>query len=644
MEQKSHETKWHRLDNTANIFPVINNLQFSGVFRIGAVLCEDISPDLLEEALKLVLPHFEVFQVQMRTGIFWYYMETNLQPPCVESEEHYPCRYIKRYENNSYLFRTGYYQNKLYLEIFHALTDGFGAIQFMKELVAAYIRLAHPESFPEPASFPLEHTSNLCEDSYLKYYRKQKVKGYKKSKAYQVKQPILDYPQSSVIHAHLKISGLKAAASRYHASITQYLAAVLVYTIYQEYLCRESETTSSPEQSPFREFLRQNIEPFRNTKQKTDSICLNIPVNLRQFFPSETTMNFFSIALAQIQFEREHPYTFEEILELLTKDLKRQLDPIWLEQQVSYNVSNEKNLLIRLVPLPIKSLGVRFLYSRSARSFTTTLSNLGVIKMKPEYEPYIQNFHFIMGASEAQPVKCVAVSFRDEMIFTISSVWETDHLENAFFDQLRKDQIELRTEGNHTHQTAHVTPYPHVPHESRLFQLLSRWYLILALITGIGLTVYNFSHYHGMGWSILVDAGILYSGLTLRFSIRFNINPAARILGHTLSILILCIIADYIFGYGGWSANYGFPALIVSASVANIFLILYNSISWQSCFMFQILYAFFGLIFIPLWMLGIITQPLPGLIALIIALLIPAASIVSSPEKIQNEIRRRFHF
>lgn len=615
MQQKSRETKWHRLDNTANIFPVINNWQFSGVFRIGAVLYEDINPHFLEEALKLVLPHFDVFQVQLRTGIFWYYLETNLHSPCVEQEKYYPCRYIKRYENNSYLFRTGYYRNKLYLEIFHALTDGFGAIQFMKELVAAYIRLAHPEAFPETSSFPLEHTSNVCEDSYLTYYRKQKVKGYKKSKAYQVKQPVLDYPQSSVLHAHLKISSLKATASRYHASITQYLAAVLVYTIYQEYLC-----------------------------QKSDSICLNIPVNLRQFFPSETTMNFFSIALAQIQFEREHPYTFEEILKLLTQDLKRQLDPVWLEQQISYNVSNEKNLLIRLVPLPVKSIGVRFLYSRSAKSFTTTLSNLGVIKMKTEYEPYIQNFHFIMGASEAQPMKCVAVSFKDEMIFTISSVWKTDRLERAFFHRLREDGIELMTEGNHIHQEDQMIPYPDIPHESRLFQLLSRWYLMLALLTGIGLTVYNFSHYHGMGWSILVDAGILYSWITLRFSIRFNINPAARILGHTLSILILCIIADSIFGHGGWSTNYGFPALIISASVANVFLMLYNSISWQSYFMFQIVYAILSLSLLPLWLAGIVTQPLVALIALILALFIPVASAVSSPEKIQNEIRRRFHF
>lgn len=620
MQKHSDELKWHRLDNTANIFPVINNLQFSGVFRIGAVLYEEVQPALLEEALRQVLPHFEVFQVQLRTGIFWYYMESNKRNPCVEEEQFYPCRFIRRYENHSYPFRTGYYRNKIYLEIFHALTDGFGAIQFMKELIARYLRLAHPEDFgkrnPSP-DFPLENISNVCEDSYLKYYRKQKVKGYKKSKAYQIRQPGLDYPKSSVIHGHLKIASVKAAASRYQVSITRYLAAVLVYTIYREYLSRE---------------------------EKAGTVCLNIPVNLRQFFPSETTMNFFSIALAQVHFEENRDLTFEEVLRLLTDDFKRQAEPGWLEQQISYNVSNEKNLFIRLVPLPVKSLGVRFLYSRSSESFTTTLSNLGIIRMKPEYEPYVRNFHFIMGASQSQPVKCVAVSFRDEIIFTISTVWKNSHLEDAFWNHLKQDGVELTTEGNGIHEPPTETPYPRIPDSSGLFRLLIRWYMILTFLTGAGLTWYNFTHYNGMGWSVLVDGGILYSWLSLRFFIRFNINPAARILSHTLALELLCIITDIILGYGGQSLNYGFPALLLTACCANLFLILYDPMNRLGYFMFQILYAVIALITLPLWLTGLITHPLPGILTLVITLIILIAGLCLSPKKIGRETKRRFHF
>ena len=640
MQKHSDEFKWHRLDNTANIFPVINNLQFSGVFRIGAVLFEEVQPALLEEALGQVLPHFEVFKVQLRTGIFWYYMEHNRRKPCVEEEQFYPCRFIRRYENHSYLFRTGYYRNKIYLEIFHALTDGFGAIQFMKELIARYLRLAHPEDFaandPSPDSdsssyseaqeprgpsgesdFPLEDISNACEDSYLKYYRRQKVKGYKKSRAYQIRQPELDYPKSSVIHGHLKIASVKAASSRHQVSITQYLAAALVYTIYREYLAG---------------------------KGKDNTICLNIPVNLRQFFPSETTMNFFSIVLPQVRFQQDNPLTFEEVLRLLTEDFKRKADPEKLEQQISYNVSNEKNLLVRLIPLPVKSIGVRFLYSRSAKSFTTTLSNLGIIRMKPEYEPYIQNFHFIMGASKSQPVKCVAASFRDEIIFTISTVWKNSRLEDAFWSFLKEDGVELTIEGNGIHEPPKDTPYPQVPDSSRSFRLLMRWYILITLFTGAGLTCYNFTHYNGIGWSVPVDGGILYSWLSLRFFIRFNINPAARILSHTLALEILYILTDIILGYGGQSLNYGFPALLLTACAANLFLMFYDPMNWQGYFMFQILYAAIGLIALPLWLTGLITHPFPGIAALIITFEILIAGICLNPKKIDRETKRRFHF
>lgn len=617
MQKHSDEFKWHRLDNTANIFPVINNLQFSGVFRIGTVLFEEVQPALLEEALGQVLPHFEVFKVQLRTGIFWYYMEHNRRKPCVEEEQFYPCRFIRRYENHSYLFRTGYYRNKIYLEIFHALTDGFGAIQFMKELIARYLRLAHPEDFTGEPDLPLEDISCTCEDSYLTYYRRQKVKGYKKSKAYQIRQPELDYPKSSVIHGHLKIISVKAAASRHQVSITQYLAAALVYTIYREYLAGE---------------------------EKSGTICLNIPVNLRQFFPSETTMNFFSIVLPQVRFQQDSPLTFEEVLQLLTEDFKKKAAPESLEQQISYNVSNEKNLLVRLIPLPVKSIGVRFLYSRSARSFTTTLSNLGIIRMKPEYEPYIQNFHFIMGASKSQPVKCVAASFRDEIIFTISTVWNNSRLEDSFWSFLKEDGVELSTEGNGIHELPKDIPYPQVPDASRPFRLLIRWYILITLFTGAGLTCYNFTHYNGMGWSVLVDGGILYSWLSLRFFIRFNINPAARILSHTLALEVLYILTDIVLGYGGQSLNYGFPALLLTACAANVFLMLYDPMNWPGYFMFQILYAAIGLITLPLWLAGLITHPFPGITALVITFGILIAGICLSPKKIGRETKRRFHF
>ncbi|OYO89579.1 hypothetical protein CG709_13540, partial [Lachnotalea glycerini] len=99
MKKNHKETRWHKLDNTANIFPVIASENLSNVYRISVTLKEDIKPELLQEALDTVLPWFEVFNVRLRRGIFWYYFETNRHRPVVELESNYPCRYIDPYNN-----------------------------------------------------------------------------------------------------------------------------------------------------------------------------------------------------------------------------------------------------------------------------------------------------------------------------------------------------------------------------------------------------------------------------------------------------------------------------------------------------------------------------------------------------------------
>ena len=85
---------WRRLDNTGKIFPLIANENLSNVFRITAILKEEVRPELLQRALEDVLPHFEGFQVKLKRGFFWYYFESNKRTPLIERESGYPCRYI----------------------------------------------------------------------------------------------------------------------------------------------------------------------------------------------------------------------------------------------------------------------------------------------------------------------------------------------------------------------------------------------------------------------------------------------------------------------------------------------------------------------------------------------------------------------
>ena len=115
---------WRRLDNTGKIFPLIANENLSNVFRISVTLREEIEPQLLQQALEEVLPHFEAYQVKMKRGFFWYYFESNKRTPLIERETGYPCRYIDPKSNQLFLFRVAYYKRRIHFEVFHAVTDG----------------------------------------------------------------------------------------------------------------------------------------------------------------------------------------------------------------------------------------------------------------------------------------------------------------------------------------------------------------------------------------------------------------------------------------------------------------------------------------------------------------------------------------
>jgi len=316
MRKTEREIKWHKLDNTANVFPVISNEALSSVFRIGVVLKDQVDPLLLEQALCRMLPWFEGMHVRLRRGIFWYYFETNPKDPVLGREITYPCRYIDPYSSNQYLFRVSYYKNKINVEIFHALTDGYGAINFLKELTAQYLHLRYKDKLPPLRERAAEKTSFQVEDSYEKYYVKEHAKGYGGVIAYKLKDEELPPGVMGVTHGFLDIPSLKEICREYEVSITQYLAAVLVYCIYKEYGTRPSGSGKTS--------LWQRLWS-RGRQQKQRPVRINIPVNLRQFFPSETTMNFFGVVFAEMQLETGKEYTFQDMLKTISENFSSQL-------------------------------------------------------------------------------------------------------------------------------------------------------------------------------------------------------------------------------------------------------------------------------------------------------------------------------
>ena len=417
----SQEIRWDKLDNTANLFPVIAGESMSNVYRISVTLTELVDHELLQEALDIVLPKFDGFNLRLQKGIFWYYFEENGNPaPKVKEENTYPCRFIVQNKNKHYLFRVTYFKYRINLEVFHVLTDGMGGINFLKELTYQYLRLCHPEIREKVGDDLNCGTSLNREDSFIKNYRKSSSKLYQTQKAYLVKGEKLLPGEFGVMHGYMKIPALKEVCHKYGVSINEYLVGVFVYSVYQECL------KGMPSDKPIR---------------------VAVPVNLRPYFASNTTKNFFVMVSAEFHPTKED-YTFEEILQTVRESLKAQINKENLEKLFSYNVSNEKVWIARIAPLFLKNLAMKIVYTQSALANTTTITNIGNIGVEDVYKPYIEMFHAFLAMSKGQHIKGTICSYDDTLVFTFSYDLQDTGIQKVFFRKIAADGIEVQLDSN----------------------------------------------------------------------------------------------------------------------------------------------------------------------------------------------------
>lgn len=420
-EGKRSVLRWDKLDNTALIFPVIAGEGMTNTYRISFELDEEIQPELLQKALDIVLPKFNVFNVRLRMGVFWYFFEENNKPaPRVTEETLFPCRFIRQNKNNSYLFHVSYYKCRINLEVFHVLTDGLGGMTFAKELVYQYLRLAHEDIRSQVDDKLSDETSLNTEDSFEKNYKKGFKRGYETAKAYLIKLKKLPKGEFGVMHGHINIPELKAVTKKYGVSVNEYLVGVFAWATYVQCLHKE------PSKKPIR---------------------IAVPVNLRPYFNSNTIKNFFAIVSAEFH-PVEKEYSFEDVLAIIQESLKKQIQKDNLEELFSATVSNQKNKLLRMVPLVIKNLVMRFVYNRSALANTTTITNVGFVKLDPIYEPHVKMVRAFIAMSKGQSLKGCMSSYQNTLVFTFSSTFLDTSIQKEFFRKIAEDGVTVQIETN----------------------------------------------------------------------------------------------------------------------------------------------------------------------------------------------------
>lgn len=163
--------RWRKLDNAAKLYSAASNKKDTRVFRFYCELKEEVNPKALQEALNQTIETFPTFLMVLRKGLFWHYLEPCNLRPIVKEEYKEPCSRLYIRDKKTLLFEVTYYKKRINFEVFHVLTDGTGATEFLKELVKNYLYLVHKEEGLEQITLLPEDMTvqDQEDDSFLKY-------------------------------------------------------------------------------------------------------------------------------------------------------------------------------------------------------------------------------------------------------------------------------------------------------------------------------------------------------------------------------------------------------------------------------------------------------------------------------------------
>lgn len=415
---------WYKLDNSAQIYPAVRSHDWASVFRVSVTLREPIVPDVLQQALEDTVRRIPTFCLSLHPGLFWYYLDSGVQKPRVEPDVANPCKKIEKRENGGYCFRVRYNRCRIAVELFHSLSDGTGAMIFLKTLAGRYLQLRGYSITPSDGMLDCtqEPDEEEMEDSHLKYARFQHIESRRDDKAYHPRMTREIAPTLHVITGVMPVREVHDRAKALGVTINEYLAGALCRAFY----------------------IRQKQE--HNRREYPVKICM--PVNLRTFYPSKTLRNFALFINPGVD-PAYGDYSFEEMVQHIHHFMRLRLNEKYLNAVLSANVGNAKNRLARAVPLFIKNLVLNMAYRLYGESrYSISFSNLGLLSAPPDMEPYIERFDFMMGAQRFNAHGATACSYRDQLVFTFNSTVEETDIERLFFTELVRRGIHVTVESN----------------------------------------------------------------------------------------------------------------------------------------------------------------------------------------------------
>lgn len=596
---------WRSLDNAAKLFSAASSPKDTRVFRFYCELKEEVKEEILQEALNQTIQKYPVFLSVMRKGLFWHYLEKSELRPVVREEYKEPCSSLYVRNKKTLLFEVTYYKKRINFEVFHALTDGTGATEFLRELVKNYLYLIHEEDL-EPVELSNQYLTvkDQEDDSFSRYYdpdfpRKKK----KKIRAVQIKKGGKGYEELQINEASMSVKELLGIAREKKVSMSVLLTAAFICAIHEE----------------------------MSRMQEKKPVILMVPVNLRKIFPSDSMLNFFGYIEPGYQFGGGKD-SFEDVLEAVKLYFQENLSKEHMAGRMNELIAIEKHKILKWAPLELKNRCIRAGAKMAEQEVTAVLSNMSVVKMPEDYAQYIEKFGVYTSTNRTELCIC---SFQDTLSLGFTSRYDSTNIQRNFYRILKELGASVKV------------AEPDFPEDARpnyegkkvlqIFTFCCIAAIVISMMTDIIISP-------GVHWSVFVAAGCVTMWLTMAVGYVKRFNLLKNAAWQLLIMSGICVLWDLGTGWRGWSVNIGIPDICLLIQVVMLIISRIRSLSPREYMIYYVMAAVYSMI-LPLILLvtGVIHYRTPSVICIGCSFLLLIGLILFKRKEFKEEMHKKFH-
>lgn len=602
---KQKRAYWRSLDNAAKLFSAASSPKDTRVFRFYCELKEEVKEEILQEALNQTIQKYPVFLSVMRKGLFWHYLEKSELRPVVREEYKEPCSSLYVRDKKTLLFEVTYYEKRINFEVFHALTDGTGATEFLRELVKNYLYLIHEEDL-EPVELSNQYLTvkDQEDDSFSRYYdpdfpRKKK----KKIRAVQIKKGGKGYEELQINEASMSVKELLGIAREKKVSMSVLLTAAFICAIHEE----------------------------MSRMQEKKPVILMVPVNLRKIFPSDSMLNFFGYIEPGYQFGGGKD-SFEDVLEAVKLYFQENLSKEHMAGRMNELIAIEKHKILKWAPLELKNRCIRAGAKMAEQEVTAVLSNMSVVKMPEDYAQYIEKFGVYTSTNRTELCIC---SFQDTLSLGFTSRYDSTNIQRNFYRILKELGASVKV------------AEPDFPEDARpnyegkkvlqIFTFCCIAAIVISMMTDIIISP-------GVHWSVFVAAGCATMWLTMAVGYVKRFNLLKNAAWQLLIMSGICVLWDLGTGWRGWSVNIGIPDICLLIQVVMLIISRIRSLSPREYMIYYVMAAVYSMI-LPLILLvtGVIHYRTPSVICIGCSFLLLIGLILFKRKEFKEEMHKKFH-